>query len=385
MSNDNRKYIWQLRYGFAVAMVTLALLLTLLLYPLLHKTPGVLFFAAVMLSSWYGGFRPGVLATILSVSCINYFFLAPYFALSYATADILVLAVFTSTALLVSYLNAARIKAENALRQRAIAMAQMNKDLENRVRERTSELEQALEREKELSSLKSRLVATISHEYRTPLTTIQSSAELLEHYSHKWTEEKKLTHLQRIQATTKHLSDLVSDVLFVGKAEAGKLEFNPVHLDLEQFCQELVEQMQLLGVTNEIAIAFYSRGNCTNASLDERLLRQILTNLLSNAIKYSPRGSTVCFDLECIEGVVTLRIKNSGIGIPAEDLPRLFDSFHRASNVGAIPGTGLGLAIVKKCVDLHGGQITVDSVEEVNTTFTVILPLISKNVKALSL
>jgi len=162
MSNDNRKYIWQLRYGFAVAMVTLALLLTLLLYPLLHKTPGVLFFAAVMLSSWYGGFRPGVVATILSVSCINYFFLAPYFALSYATADLLVLAVFTSTALLISYLNAARIKAENALRQRAIAMAQMNEDLENRVRERTSELEQALEREKELSSLKSRLVATIS-------------------------------------------------------------------------------------------------------------------------------------------------------------------------------------------------------------------------------
>ncbi|MBD1806256.1 HAMP domain-containing histidine kinase [Microcoleus sp. FACHB-SPT15] len=385
MSNDNRKYIWQLRYGFAVAMVTLALLLTLLLYPLLHKTPGVLFFAAVMLSSWYGGFRPGVVATILSVSCINYFFLAPYFALSYATADILVLAVFTSTALLVSYLNAARIKAENALRQRAIAMAQMNKDLENRVRERTSELEQALEREKELSSLKSRLVATISHEYRTPLTTIQSSAELLEHYSHKWTQEKKLTHLQRIQASTKHLSDLVSDVLFIGKAEADKLEFNPVPLDLEGFCRELVEQMQLLSVTNEITLIFHSQGNCTNASLDERLLRQILTNLLSNAIKYSPRGSTVRFDLECIGGDATLRIKNSGIGIPAEDLPRLFDSFHRASNVGAIPGTGLGLAIVKKCVDLHGGQITVDSVEEVNTTFTVILPLSSKNVKALSL
>jgi signal transduction histidine kinase len=257
-------------------------------------------------------------------------------------------------------------------------MAQMNEDLENRVRERTSELEQALEREKELSSLKSRLVATISHEYRTPLTTIQSSAELLEHYSYKWTEEKKLTHLQRIQASTKHLSDLVSDVLFIGKAEAGKLEFNPVPLDLEGFCRELVEQMQLLSVTNEIVIAFYSRGNCNNASLDERLLRQILTNLLSNAIKYSPKGSTVWFDLECSEAVATLSIKNSGIGIPAEDMLRLFDSFHRASNVGGIPGTGLGLAIVKKCVDLHGGQITVDSVEGVNTTFTVILPLSSQ-------
>jgi signal transduction histidine kinase len=96
--------------------------------------------------------------------------------------------------------------------------------------------------------------------------------------------------------------------------------------------------------------------------------------LLSNAIKYSPDGGTVRFDLECREGAATLRIQDSGIGIPAEDLSQLFESFHRAKNVGTIPGTGLGLAIVKKCVDLHGGQITVESEAGVGTTFTVTLP-----------
>ncbi len=254
------------------------------------------------------------------------------------------------------------------------ALQQFNADLERLVQQRTVELEQALGKEKELGELKSRIIATISHEYRTPLTTIQSSAELLERYHQKLSEEKRLTHLHRIQGSTKHLTDLVNDVLFVGKAEAGSLEFNPIPLNLEQFSLELVEQMRS-NAQNQEAITFSSQGNCTNPSLDEKLLRQILTNLLSNAIKYSPDGGTVRFDLECSEEVVTLRIQDSGIGIPNTDLPRLFESFHRASNVKTIPGTGLGLAIVKKCVDLHGGKITVDSVVGKGTTFTVMLPL----------
>jgi len=104
-------------------------------------------------------------------------------------------------------------------------------------------------------------------------------------------------------------------------------------------------------------------------------LRQILSNLLSNAIKHSPKGSTVCFEASCQNGEVIFQIRDQGIGIPLEDQQRLFESFHRANNVGTIPGTGLGLAIVKKSVDLHGGQITVDSKVGVGTTFTVRLPL----------
>lgn len=194
------------------------------------------------------------------------------------------------------------------------------------------------------------------------------------------TEDKKLTHLKRIKTSTKHLTDLVSEVLFIGQAEAERVEFKPAPLDLEQLCRELVEQMHS-SQKNQATIRMNSQGNCSDAYLDEKLLRQILTNLLSNAIKYSPKEGTVRFDLECVEGVATLSIKDSGIGIPPEDLPRLFESFHRASNVGTIPGTGLGLAIVKKSVDLQGGHIRVDSVEGVGTTFTVTLPLSSNNSK----
>ena len=259
-----------------------------------------------------------------------------------------------------------------------------------------AELRKALETERELSSLKSRIITTISHEYRTPLTTILSSAELLESYGDKLTQERKLIHLRRIQNSSQHLADLVSDVLFIGQAEADRLKFNPAPLNLKQFCQELVEEIRSasqnqrrVSASTEAPdsqasleramprelVTFTSRGNCTNPCLDERLIRQSLTNLLSNAIKYSPQESTVRFDLECKESVAVLSIQDEGIGIPAEDLPKLFESFHRASNVGTIPGTGLGLAIVKKCVDLHGGQITVDSVLGVGTTFVVTLPL----------
>jgi PAS domain S-box-containing protein len=236
-----------------------------------------------------------------------------------------------------------------------------------------AELHKALEKERELSQFKSRFITTISHEYRTPLTIIQSSAELLEHYEHKWSSEKRLIHLQRILASTRHLTNLVNDVLFIGQAEMKKLEFNPAPLNLEQFCFGLVEELRS-GIGNQTSITSNIRGNCTNACLDEKLLRQILANLLSNAIKYSPDGGTVRFDLECREDGATLRIQDSGIGIPAEDLSQLFESFHRAKNVGTIPGTGLGLAIVKKCVDLHEGQITVESEAGVGTTFTVTLP-----------
>ena len=236
------------------------------------------------------------------------------------------------------------------------------------------ELRKALEKERELSQLKSRIITTISHEYRTPLTVILSSAELLENYEDQFSKEKKLTHLQRIQTSTRHLANLVNDVLFVGQAELGRLEFNPAPLDLEQFCQMLVEELGT-GIQNQTILTSNMRGNCTNACLDEKLLRQILTNLLSNAIKYSPHGGTVRFDLECAGSLACFCIQDSGIGIPEEDLPQLFESFHRASNVGTIPGTGLGLAIVKKCVDLHGGQISVNSRVGVGTTFTVTLPL----------
>lgn len=237
-----------------------------------------------------------------------------------------------------------------------------------------AEIRKALAKEKELNELKSHFVSTTSHEFRTPLATILSSAELLEHYGHKWVEQKKLEHLHRIQTAAESMAHLLNNVLLVSKAEAGKLEFKPHRLDLQQFCCDLVEEMQLIAGSN-YTINFVSFGECTNVCLDERLLRHILTNLLSNAIKYSPIGSTVYLNLVCDSKAAIFRIQDKGIGIPTADQVKLFQSFHRGSNVGTISGTGLGLAIVKKSVDLHGGALAVISQVGVGSTFIVTIPL----------
>jgi PAS domain S-box-containing protein len=236
-------------------------------------------------------------------------------------------------------------------------------------------IRKALEKEKELGELKSRFITTTSHEFRTPLATILSSTDLLKRYSHKFGEDKKLDYFQQIQVAVNHMTSLLSNVLLIGEAEAGNLEFQPTTLNLIQFCHDLVEEIKLTA-SNHI-ITFCTQEQSINACLDEKLLRQILNNLLSNAIKYSPQGSTVHFELVCQQGEAIFRIQDHGIGIPIADQAQLFNSFHRASNVGTISGTGLGLAIVKKSVDLHGGNIKVSSEVGVGTTFTVTLPVTS--------
>jgi PAS domain S-box-containing protein len=246
-----------------------------------------------------------------------------------------------------------------------------------------AEIAQALQQERELGELKSNFIAIASHQFRTPLTTIASSAELLERYRDQFSQEKQLTHLSRIQTGVKQMTQLLDDVLLVGKASAGKLEFNPTRIDVVQFCQELVEELQLSN-KHQHAIAFAHHGNCTKAVegttdllplLDEKYLRYIFDNLLTNAIKYSPNKGTVRFEFTCSSDRAVFHVQDEGIGIPPEDLPHLFESFHRARNVGSIQGTGLGLAIVKQCVELHGGEILVESEVGSGTRFTVILPL----------
>jgi signal transduction histidine kinase len=236
---------------------------------------------------------------------------------------------------------------------------------------------QALAKEKELSDLKSRFITTASHEFRTPLSIISSSAGLLLDYGDKLDEQKKLKHLQRVQSSVNYMTQLLEDVLLINRAEVGKLEFNPAPLNWIAFCRELVEELQLSMQTNHrIALQIDDMAVLNpQVEMDEKLLRQILSNLLSNAIKYSPIGSTIHFDLAYQNGAAVFQIRDEGIGIPAEDQEKLFELFHRAKNVGNIPGTGLGLAIVKKYLDLQGGKISVDSDIGIGTQFTVTIPL----------
>ncbi|WP_392534709.1 ATP-binding protein [Nostoc sp. C117] len=234
-------------------------------------------------------------------------------------------------------------------------------------------MREALAKERQLSELKSCLLTTTSHEFRTPLAAIHSSAELLEHYRHQWSDERQNTHLRRIQKSVMQMTQLLDDLLVLSQDEIRTLEFNPTPLNLVEFCHHLLAELKQ-GDGLQHAIAFSSQCQCTQANLDATLLRQILNNLFSNSLKYSPIGSTVNFSVSTTNYQAIFQIQDFGIGIPASDIEHIFEPFHRASNTGNIPGLGLGMSIVKKAVDLHGGEITIKSAIGEGTTFTVILP-----------
>lgn len=256
-------------------------------------------------------------------------------------------------------------------------LQQANEQLRAEIAQRNrleNELRSALEKERELSELKSRILTTISHEYRTPLTTILSSAQLIEQYEARLTPEKKQKHFYRIYRAVEYLTKLVNDVLFVNQAETSRLEFHPVSLDVEQLAREVLKEFQPQ-IAGERTILFSRQGDLTPALLDESLVKLILKNLLSNAIKYSPQGSDIRLELVFEQYEVIFRVSDTGIGILSSDRDRLFKKFERGSNIGTTPGVGLGLAIVQECVELHGGEVVVESEVGVGTTFTIILPL----------
>jgi PAS domain S-box-containing protein len=242
-------------------------------------------------------------------------------------------------------------------------------------RKQLDEIRLALEREQELSSLKTRFFSMASHEFRTPLSTALAAAQLLENSQVAWDNtEKRLRNLHRIQDSVKNMVQLLDDILTINRAETGKLAFNPKPINLELYCHHFVEEMQLNAGTQH-QIFFTSIGKSTSVCLDEKLLRSILANLLSNAIKYSPQSGRVNFELEFQTTTITIKVQDCGIGIPTVDLDRLFEPFHRGKNVRTIPGTGLGLVVVKKCVDLHQGTIDIISTVSIGTTCLITLPL----------
>lgn len=245
------------------------------------------------------------------------------------------------------------------------------------------ETHQELLKEQELNELKSRFINTASHEFRTPLGIISSSAGLLEDYDRKLDITKKRKHFRQIQGSVKHMTTLLEDILLINQTDAGKLSCKRVPFDLIVFCQELIDELAISrGAEHRIIMAVSCLDSNINLSegfpicLDPKLTRQILTNLLSNGIKYSFPDSKVEFDIQLNTSHIIFRVSDRGIGIPEADRTSLFEAFHRGNNVSNIQGTGLGLSIVKRCVDLHEGKITVTSEINVGTTFIVNLPIV---------
>lgn len=241
-----------------------------------------------------------------------------------------------------------------------------------------AELLKSLAREKELGQLKSNFVSMVSHEFRTPLGVILSSAEILDNYLDQLDPDDRREQLQSIQKNTRRMADLMEEVLLLGMVEAGRLNFQPTRLDFLAFSRRLVEELQS-ATNNKCPVHIAAPPEAQEAFGDERLLQHVFTNLLSNAVKYSPAGGTVHFDIERDGATAVCRIRDHGLGIPEADLAQLFSAFHRGSNAGQVPGTGLGLTIVKRCVELHRGKIKVESAVGRGTTVTVRLPLFESN------
>ncbi|EKB50174.1 Signal transduction histidine-protein kinase BarA [Cecembia lonarensis LW9] len=262
-------------------------------------------------------------------------------------------------------------------------LQKLNNELEEKVRQRTKdlaeankELTRALEKEREIGELKSRIVLNVSHGFKTPLTSILSSAQLLQKYAEKEHpfKAKIMKHADKIEHSVRNLNSLLTSVLFFGKADANKIDYKPKKLFLNALINEVVDVVKA-GSEHDVKINLKLGKIPKTVTSDSDLLYQIFENLLSNAVKYSKDGQSVEFEINEEDNHLLVKITDHGIGIPESEHDQLFDRFFRAKNVGIIEGSGLGLSIVKKCVDVLEGEITFDSKQNQGTTFFVKIPV----------
>jgi PAS domain S-box-containing protein len=279
------------------------------------------------------------------------------------------------------------LKQQQQLERVTNEMRKLNAELEAKVEERTvilkealqrleqsqEELSEALDKERQLNEIKSRFVSMASHEFRTPLSTVLSSASLLSKYTTTDDQSKRVRHIEKIKASVKHLNDLLEDFLSLGKLDEGKVGATFAEVDLHELLQDTVDEMKGL-VKKDQQINYGFDGNEIVES-DKKLIKNVLINLLSNAIKFSDEGSTVEVYSTIKSGKAVISVQDKGIGISDEDKEHLFSSFFRGKNAINIQGTGLGLHIVKRYLDLLGGEVELESELGEGTRITFSIPV----------
>lgn len=234
-------------------------------------------------------------------------------------------------------------------------------------------LQIALDKERELNNIRINLMRTISHEFRIPLTMIALSLDILERYQLQVPSDQQAQRFAIIREQIAKITSMLDDISLVLRGIDQFIAFRPVPIDLDGLCRELIAQIrQTIGSRHRIV--YTPRGDFHRVLLDATLVQRIITNLLTNAIKYSPADTEIHLELWWESDKIMLQVADQGIGIPESDIDRIFEPFHRASNVGEIIGTGLGLNIVRNCVELHNGAITVRSIQGVGTSFVVSFP-----------
>ena len=266
-------------------------------------------------------------------------------------------------------------------------MRKLNADLEAKVDQRTNilsealqrleesqkELNEALNKEKELNEIKSRFVSMASHEFRTPLSTVLSSASLVDKYTSSEDQEKRSRHVEKIKNSVKHLNMLLEDFLSLGKLEEGKIGTHFHEFNLKELILDTIEEMNE-PLKKDQHISYNGTGRVLVMS-DKNLLRNILFNLISNAIKFSDDSKSIHVISDVNDEFIRISIRDEGIGISEDDKEHLFSSFFRGKNVVNIQGTGLGLHIVKRYVELLGGNILLESKLGEGTMITVLIPV----------
>lgn len=266
-------------------------------------------------------------------------------------------------------------------------MRRLNAELEAKVEERTvilkealqrleqsqQELSESLDKERQLNEIKSRFVSMASHEFRTPLSTVLSSASLLGRYIKTEEQDKRARHIEKIKGSVKHLNDLLDDFLSLGKLDEGKVGAEFGEVDLPELMQDTIEEMKGLARPGQTIRYLHEGASCLVS--DRKLIKNILINLLSNAIKFSEEGKAIHVSSSVEEGQGRISVRDEGIGIPEEDREHLFSTFFRGRNAVNIQGTGLGLHIVKRYLDLLGGSISLNSVLGSGTTITCTIPV----------
>ena len=260
---------------------------------------------------------------------------------------------------------------------------QSRQELEERVKQRTAELQtaeqnvrSALETERELHALKSRFVAMASHEFRTPLSTIMGSADLIDRYTSSGQDEKVSKHLARIRGKVREMTAMLNEFLSLERMEQGHVEPSASEFDIVHLCIEMMEELRNMAKPGQ-TLNYDHRNGPSKVRLDMQILSNLLSNLVTNAIKYSPDGKPVHITSEVTAGRLRITVEDEGMGIPEEDQHHLFERFFRGSNATNIQGTGLGLNLVKRYLDLMGGTISFTS-KPGNTRFSVDLPQIMK-------
>lgn len=390
--------LFQVKTGprFLFGLLLVATVFIIDLYTPLGIADGMSYVVIVLLTIWAEDKRQTTIISIIAILLVlvGYFFSpvkGDIHDIALVNRILSALCIITAMLIINKYKNVESLveTQKESLLQMTRKLMKSNSDLEEQVKARTMVLEEALheiehsknelytalERERELSALKTRIVSMASHEFRTPLATILSSINLISAYTETNDKEKQLRHITRIKSSISHLTDLLEDTLSVSKLDEGRIAFKEESININHFVTDFIQEISPLAKAGQTIR--HGHSGPEEFLSDKKVFKRILLNLTSNAIKFSEENSEICIFTERENGHVVLRVKDKGIGISKEDQEHLFERFFRAENAVNIQGTGLGLCIVAKYVELLNGALEVDSEVNKGSLFTVKLPITS--------